>query len=170
MDIKTYARIKLLFENSQKGNDDISFRYGEYFENDFCNIVIIRDNKMDHTTNSKLNLIFYNVKQIMKKYDIIKEKVKRNKFNTGFYKRDFKIKRDILEEKIKNITLHNMKLLELLYLYYEKFDLESFDLTLTILNYTRLEAYEEIEAIQECYSRLIDTEKKIEAGEEIYFK
>ena len=110
MNIKTYARLKLLFENEKQSKGDVYFQYRQ--QDNQCSIIVERDNKTNHTTNSKCELVFYNIHFIIKMYDEVKVKTKRNKFNTGYFKTDFKIKKDELLTKLNIINRHNMKLLE----------------------------------------------------------
>ena len=167
MNIKTYARLKLLFENEKQSKNDVHFKY--YKQDNQCSIIVERDNKTNHTANSKCEFVFYNISSIVKMYDEVKVKTKRNKFNTGFFKTDFKIKKDELLTKLNLINRHNMKLLEMLNLYYEKQELKSLDYTLEILKSSKLENYDEVNLINECFEKLTEATKRIKDGEEILF-
>jgi hypothetical protein len=79
----------------------------------------------------------------MEKYDEIKAKTKKNKFNSSF----FKIKKNELTTELNIINKHNMKLVEMLDLYCEQQDYPSLDYTLEILNYSRLENDETVKEI-----------------------
>jgi len=148
MRINTYERLRLLFENERQSRGDIHFKY--YQQDNQCSIIVERDNKMNHTTNSSCEFVFYNIPIIMKKYDEIKAKTKKNKFNSSF----FKIRKDELTTELNIINKHNMKLVEMLDLYCEQQDYPSLDYTLEILNYSRLENDEEIKEIKECFKKI----------------
>ena len=148
MRINTYERLRLLFEKERQSRGDIYFKY--YQQELKCSIIVERDNKMDHTTNSSCEFVFYNIPVIMKMYNDVKIKTKRNKFNSSF----FKIKKNELTTELNIVNKHNMKLVEMLDLYCEQQDYSSLDYTLEILNYSRLENDETVREIKECFKNI----------------